>query len=146
MSQALEQWWSSLVAAKALRGKQAEILHAIIARGPATSGEILTEFHHRNLNAWRGRVSELAARGLIREVGIRRCNLSGRLCVVWGATGRAKPLDPAKGNGSRRTPKESRAVREGWRKVAERLAGAMPTSSIGRRGTEALAAYHRMIK
>lgn len=50
---------------------------------PLTSGEILTSRGIRNVNGWRARITELAAIGAIREVGRRRCRVSGRLGIVW---------------------------------------------------------------
>jgi hypothetical protein len=145
-----DEWQATLVAANLLKGHQSAIVLALVRCGPSTSGEILNEFHCRNINAMRGRFTELSARGLIREVGQRRCKVSGRICVVWAPTGRDKPLNPAKGDGRGRTPKQARSVREGWRHIADRLANQLSLAlrtgagDPAGRDTKALADYRRM--
>jgi len=90
--------FDALVADGLLVGKQMLVLAALIDHGPATSGEILKAIPDvTNANAWRGRFTELQSRGLIREVGLRRCRVGPRKAVVWEATGRARPLDPDSG-------------------------------------------------
>lgn len=82
-----------LVESGALRGKQAQALEAIIKRGPATSAEIIQTLG-ANVNLWRARFTELQARGLITEVGTRKCSVTGRTALVWQYSGRTKPLAP----------------------------------------------------
>lgn len=96
--------YDHLVSTGKLKGKQRLVLDALIVLGPATSGEVLLEMrgaengpNTSNVNAWRARFTELAARGLIRETGTRRCRVTGRTGVVWAPTGRTKPLDVTKG-------------------------------------------------
>ena len=82
-----------------LKGRQAAALDAVIKYGPATSGEIIAKgMLGDNTNLWRSRFVDLQARGLIREVGQRPCRISGRMCLLWEATGRSKPLDVKKGH------------------------------------------------
>lgn len=93
--------YEHLVKTGALKGKQHQIMRELIVRGDATSGEVLAQFRGiRNVNAWRGRFTELQQRGLIREVAVRPCKISGRECIVWAPTGRDKPLDPRAADGA----------------------------------------------
>lgn len=118
--------YRQLVDSGQLVGKQRLILDALIRIGSSTSGEILDALARAdggpgpisNINAWRGRFTELQGRGLIREVAQRRCKVSGRLCVVWAPTGRTKPLDRKRG--ARAAVPES-----AWKELAERLAEAL---------------------
>jgi predicted ArsR family transcriptional regulator len=90
--------YNALVASGLLVGKQEQIMAMLASRGPATSGELLARLAPgENTNAWRARFTELQGRGLIREVEQRRCKISGRTCVVWGLTGRDKPLERKRG-------------------------------------------------
>lgn len=104
-----------LVANGLLLGKQLRIMELLVMLGAATSGEVLAKIRGvKNVNAWRGRFTELQQRGLIREVCTRRCTVSGRTCIVWAPTGRDKPLDEERGKGQ---PKRGR-----WYACAAQLA------------------------
>lgn len=105
-----------LVRTGQLIGKQALIMNLLTAHGDATSGEVLKTLRVRNVNAWRARFTELQARGLIVEVGQRKCAVSGRRCVVWHATDRTKPMDVKRGA---RGKSDART----WEKMASDLAG-----------------------
>lgn len=83
--------YTQMVESGKLRGKQAEALAAIMKHGPATSAEIIQRLG-TNVNLWRARFTELAARGLITEVGSRKCTVTGRTALVWLWSGRTKPL------------------------------------------------------
>jgi predicted ArsR family transcriptional regulator len=77
-------------------------LAAVIIHGPGTANEILKAAGlDDNLNLWRARLSELVARGLIVECGMKR-EATGRQALVWRATGRAKPLRMKTGTGAKR--------------------------------------------
>ncbi len=84
--------YQELLASGKLRGQQARVLARLVATPRQTSGEILFAMNIRNVNAWRARFTELQARGLIREVAQRKCEVSGRLSLVWEYSGRAQPL------------------------------------------------------
>lgn len=105
--------YRQLVADGNLVGKQATCLERLIALGQATSGEVLDSLGIKNVNAWRARFTELQGRGLIREVGQRKCKISGRAGIVWAPTGRTKPLDVNKG------AREPSA--KAWRAIAMQL-------------------------
>lgn len=134
--------YEQLVQSGQLVGKQRLVLDALIVCGPATSGEVLYAIgsaengpNVRNVNAWRARFTELADRGLIREIGERKCKITGRRGIVWGPTDRAKPLS------AKRRPRAA----ERWQAMAHRLAGelaALQPASESKRG--ALAAYRRL--
>lgn len=128
------QAFEHLVATKQIRGKPAVILDRLIAIGPATSGEVLASLPDvTNINMWRARFSELQARGLIQEVGERKCRISGRPSVVWAATARTKPLNVRKGaRGS-----DGRA----WKGVAVKLAKELGRVSPG---APALVAFRKL--
>lgn len=111
-----------LVAGGSLKGKQQQIMHVLIGLGDATSGEVLARIDGiSNVNAWRGRFTELQQRGLIREVAVRPCKISGRECIVWAPTGRDKPLDAQAGAGGTRHALSSRKKGR-WQACAMKLA------------------------
>lgn len=102
--------YQQLVDSGQLKGRQAQALNATIKHGPATSAEIIDKDDlGENVNLWRARFTELQARGLIREVGQRKCKITGHLALVWEATGRSKPLDVKKGHKAA-SVKELRAI------------------------------------
>lgn len=94
-----------LIASGQLRGQQAQALEAVTRHGPATSGEIIQTLGP-NVNLWRARFTELQGRGLIVEVGQRRCTITGRNAIVWQYSGRTKPLEAKHRTGT----KELRAL------------------------------------
>ena len=107
-----------------LVGKQRLIMAELVEIGPATSGEVLASLRNKpdgppidNVNAWRARFTELAARGLIREGAPRKCRVTGFRSIVWTAVARAKPLHVKKGSRAAST-----ASAKEWRGVAARLA------------------------
>ncbi len=103
--------WREMVESGALLGNQAKALEAVIAHGPATSGEIIRAAGlGENVNLWRARFTELLGRGLIREIGQRVDGTTGRQALVWEYTGRTKPLDLAKGEGRKITAKQRAGV------------------------------------
>lgn len=70
-----------------LGAKQAAVL-AELERGPATLFE-LTRRLGMPVNRISGRITELSARGLIQDTGIRRINPeSGKGGIVWRVTGK----------------------------------------------------------
>ncbi|HUS27589.1 MAG TPA: hypothetical protein VMZ53_03750 [Kofleriaceae bacterium] len=81
-----------LIESGKLRGKQAQALEAVMRHGPATSGEIIQTLG-TNVNLWRARFTELQGKGLIVEVGQRKCTVTGRSAIVWQYSGRTKPLE-----------------------------------------------------
>lgn len=99
-----------LTETRKLTGQQRDVLVQLVEMGRATSGEVLRDLEIRNINAWRGRFAELRERGLIREVGQRKCTVSGRVALVWTFTGRDKPLT---------SKRESRRTNgPAWKKLA----------------------------
>lgn len=90
--------YKQLVESGELRGKQAQILELVVKHGAGTAAEILQGSpHDRNRNLARARFTELQARGLIIEVGVRDCKVTGRQALVWEYSGRAKPFAVKKG-------------------------------------------------
>lgn len=111
-----------LVAEGQLKGKQMHIMQVLLSMDAATSGEVLDQFGGiRNVNAWRGRFTELQQRGLIREVAVRACKISGRECIVWAPTGRDKPLDAKAGSGRAKHALSSRKKGQ-WQACAMQFA------------------------
>lgn len=91
--------YRQLTESGAIKGKQAEILGCVVERGPATAAEVLEGTpHDRNRNLARARFTELQDRGLIIEVGARKCKITGRTALVWEATDRTKPLNSKRGH------------------------------------------------
>lgn len=85
--------YEELVESGQLKGHQATILKAVIGGPNRTSGEICAALGLDNVNKWRARFSELAARGLIIENGQRVCDVTGRTALVWIFTDRTKALE-----------------------------------------------------
>lgn len=85
--------YHQLVATGVLRGQQERVLSTLVRKGPSTSGELFAFMEIENVNAWRARITELQGRGLIVEVGQRKCKITGRTALVWDYSGRTKPLE-----------------------------------------------------
>lgn len=115
--------YEGLVSSGQLKGKGKHILAVMVANGPATSGEVINQFGGvTNVNAWRGRFSELQARGLIRQIGERQCKISGRLCIVWAPTGRDTALDEGRKHVATSPAAEWRSRSGEWCAMADRMA------------------------
>lgn len=84
--------YRQLVESGQLRGKQREALQAVVGYGGGTSAEIIAHSLGTNVNLWRARFTELAARGLIVEAGTRKCRITGKTAIVWEYSGRSKAL------------------------------------------------------
>ena len=76
-----------------LSREQTEIYY-ILARSasPMTSGEVFNIFVKNRpanspLSQSRARFTALRNEGAIREAGTRKCNISGKRCIVWEITG-----------------------------------------------------------
>lgn len=141
--------FDDLVGSGQLVGKQKHLLKILMLTGPATSGEIIDQIGRvKNVNAWRGRFTELQARGLIRQVGERPCKISGRLCIVWAATGRDTALDEGRKHVATSRAAEWQESAQQWRGMADLLATALeqyaPDSSNGCR--TALESYRKLAK
>lgn len=127
-----------------LVGKQRQIMNQLIVF-PGTSGEVVRAMVANraiievgSMGDWRSRFNELQSRGLIREVGQRRCKISNRTCIVWAPTGREKPLARHKGHGTSPLSK--------WKELATHLADDL-TARVGASSKcRSLAEYHRMAK
>ncbi len=105
--------WREMVDSGELLGKQAAALAAVIDYGPGTSGEIIRAAKlGANTNLWRARFTELIERGLIREIGQRSCDVTGRTGLVFEFTGRTKPLTLDRGRGRKVTDAQRRRVRD----------------------------------
>lgn len=114
--------FDNLVKSGSVKGKQEEIMRVLVDLGASTSGEVLSYIDGiRNVNAWRGRFTELQQRGLIREVAVRPCRISGRECIVWAPTGRDRPLDAKAGSGGNRHALSSRKKGQ-WQACAMQFA------------------------
>jgi hypothetical protein len=126
--------YEGLVASGQLKGKCQRYLSALIEHGPATSGEVIAEISSRdyimrNVNAERGRFTELQARGLIRQIGERPCKISGRLCIVWAPTGRDTPLDEGRKHVATSRAAEWQESARQWRLIADRAIDVIVGSS-----------------
>jgi hypothetical protein len=115
--------YEGLVASGQLKGKCQRILSVLTEGGPATSGEVIDEIIQRdhvtlNVNAERGRFTELQARGLIRQIGERPCKISGRLCIVWAPTGRDAALDEGRKHVATSRAAEWQESARQWRELA----------------------------
>lgn len=119
-------------------GDQLKIMTTLVGRGSATSGEVLKTLGVTNLNAWRARFTELRERGLIREVGTRRCLVGGRICVVWAPSARDKPLEYRPDR--KADARTGRAANAELLKLADELALALDATGVR---SQALADYRQ---
>jgi hypothetical protein len=141
--------YEGLVASGQLKGKCMRILSVLTEGGPATSGEVIEQFSDvKNVNAERGRFTELQARGLIRQIGERPCKVSGRLCIVWAPTGRDTALDEGRKHVATSRAAEWQESARQWRDIADLLSYALgqyaPPESHGCKS--ALDAYRALAK
>lgn len=91
-----------------------EVYEAVCHHEPCTSGEAFASVSHDRhpLSQSRARFTELRDRGVIREVAVRPCQVSGRRCIVWAVTGDL-PVEPENEAPSKPTKEEMRvALRE----------------------------------
>lgn len=125
--------YEGLVASGQLKGKCMRVLNALVENGPATSGEVLNAYISgaTNVNAWRGRFTELQARGLIRQIGERPCKISGRLCIVWAPTGRDTALDEGRKHVATSRAAEWQESARQWRDMADLLAKELANDATG---------------
>jgi hypothetical protein len=123
--------YEGLVASGQIKGKCMRVLNALVENGPATSGEVLNAYISgaTNVNAWRGRFTELQARGLIRQIGERPCKISGRLCIVWAPTGRDTALDEGRKHVATSRAAEWQESARQWRLIADRAIDVIVGSS-----------------
>lgn len=75
-----------------LSQRRLEVYKAICKCEPCTSGEAIKYMsehgiQHSHIAQSRGRFTELRDLGVIKEVGVRACAVSGRKCIVWEVTG-----------------------------------------------------------
>lgn len=69
-----------------------DVYDALYRHGPLTGSELNS--HLRSKSAHK-RVSELVERGLVREVGVRRCTVTLENVLAWDVTSRL-PVEPTK--------------------------------------------------
>lgn len=66
-----------------------QVYDVIYNHGPITAGEVWSKFFKKlniSQNSTNPRVSELEELGVIRDVGIRECTITGKRCSTWVAT------------------------------------------------------------
>ena len=66
--------------------RRQQVWSALRARGEATSNEVfesLKALGVRYISTACARLTELRDLGLVREVGQRRCTITGQLCIAW---------------------------------------------------------------
>jgi len=64
--------------------RQKEVYKAIKKHGIGTAREIYREMDKPGVySGYQPRFTELREKGLLREIGKRKCNVTGRLAVVW---------------------------------------------------------------
>lgn len=64
------------------------VYEAILNNAPCTSGEALSSMLKSDnvLSQSRARFTELRDRGVIKEIGQRSCNITGRRAIIWDLT------------------------------------------------------------
>lgn len=79
---------------------QLQIYDTLYRNGPLTAQETWHMLRDEQamvgearINGITPRFSELAARGVVKEVGTRKCRISGRVCIVWDVTS-SLPTEP----------------------------------------------------
>jgi len=63
--------------------RQEQVFQAINKYSPITNTELSTILK-LPINCVTGRVKELRDYGLVMEKGKRKCNITGKMCYVWG--------------------------------------------------------------
>ena len=77
------------------------VYDALKTVGPMTAGEIVLELGYRMpRNNAAGRLAEMNAMGVVKKVGSRMCNTSGKTCSEWTVTNKM--------------PKEPKPLRSFW--------------------------------
>jgi hypothetical protein len=78
--------WNALVASGRLSSIYQKVIQALLTHGDCTAKEI--ERHSQHPGIWK-RTSELRDDGLIIELRVRTCNVTGELAIEWSL-----PADP----------------------------------------------------
>lgn len=127
--------YEELIKSGKLKGQLADILRYVAGMcDPVTSAEAVHGTKYaRNLNCTRARFTELRERGLIREMGQRKCKITGRNAITWAYTERTTPLEE-----TRKRPKVS-AKR--WKMIAAQLVAAIDDAASTPEISKAIDAY-----
>jgi hypothetical protein len=83
---------------------QVMVLNSLREDGPCTASELMEKAHARHpdwtismLSNFEKRLSELRRHGVAEELPRRRCQVSGRMAIVWRASGRSFDVDDGQG-------------------------------------------------
>ena len=102
-----------LVDGGVLSKRRAEVYSATYKNGPGTGSEICeTVTGHRSTYGIGPRFTELRDMGLLRELGERKCKVTGQTVIVWDVTDRIEPLPLQKSRRSRLLSKIAEIVNE----------------------------------
>lgn len=111
-----------------LGAKQQKVYACLFWTGPLTGRELNKELSlfDQSSAGYHKRLSELETMGVVREVGKRECNITGREVILWDVTDRI-PSDPRRTDPEHPKPspdgiKKAIAVIRGW-KIQARLRG-----------------------
>ena len=90
--------YNQIIKDKSLSKMRLRVLEAIMNTAPCTSGEAFASMIRTRtdmISQSRARVTELAERGVVKEVGKRACKISGKQAIVWEMTDML-PQEPVK--------------------------------------------------
>ncbi len=76
--------------------RRREVYEALFHHGPGTSAEMFSKIgefksNHTPITSSRSRFTELRDMGLFKEVGTRKCTVTGREAIVWDVTSQEEP-------------------------------------------------------
>ncbi len=92
--------YDRLVDGGVLSQRRAEVYSAVYNNGPATGSEICEVLTGQSSAYGIGpRFTELRDMGLLREMGERKCKVTGQTVIVWDVTDRVDPLPLPKKTG-----------------------------------------------
>ena len=81
--------YRQIVAEGLLSRERLRVYQYVFHHGPVTSGEAFARMvkdTRSPLSQSRARFTELRDMNVLREVGERKCKISGRMCIVWDVT------------------------------------------------------------
>jgi hypothetical protein len=98
-----------------------EVYQDVFHNGPTTSGESLNRLNTKTSipSQKRARFTELRAMGLLKEIGVRACAVTGFRAIEWDVTERADPLPLPKKKSAKACLKEAEARIEALESLLE---------------------------
>lgn len=80
------QVYAQLMASGVLSDARAKVYDWLFRHGPATCNEVAVGIGERRHGSTSGRLTELRDLGVVRELGVRKCSVSGMTIILWDVT------------------------------------------------------------